>query len=420
MRVWTRGLTLAVVVAAIVAMVAAYGGSSTLARPISVAAAAGAPSSAGGTLPTVAPGPSVATTSSASTTFVEFGPRSAAATPSTPVPAPNANGPGYICSSAPCPMGITDYGVNATTTEYSYKSLGDLSYWDSGAELGIGTQEGGGGCLDPYAEAGVCFTLQQNQVIQGLYSKGHLGEYWAQNIAEVAYDESCSAPCVPGTYSVTWLDNIWNFSYSGGVCPSDKDLGKGCIDPKTIVGNQAGDCAYTGGEPRFYYCEAATVYDIGLPFTVNAYTTVNTYHTSKANFVRFYGEITEGASAVYGLSYDLVKFVYGSAGRGSPSFLVKDALAPFGLPYDYEWVFGGPGDGSTNAVADYGDLQSFYCTSLAACDGPIGSYHTLTHAWSSGEDTSETISDVYVVPPFNQRDLASLLYASDDPDAVIW
>jgi hypothetical protein len=423
-----RGITLGIAVVAILAMVGAYS-ATAIADHVSGVSSGAAPAIVlpdvkGGSLPTVL-SPSVVTNGAhINARYAELGPRDPTGA-SVQSGASNSLQPSYICTSAPCPMGITDYGISPTgaTSGNSYAPLVDESYWDSGTALDVGIANGGG-CLDADAEAGACFTIQQNQVTQATASLGHKGEYWVQNVPEVAYDESCSSPCVSGTWSVTWLDNIWNFSDNKGICPGNKDADPGCINPAEIIGDQAGRCVSTGGAPTFYYCVGPTVYDLTPPFTVNAWSTMGLFGvcqtTSTYTCVNFYGSVTDGISTVFGEYYDAVKFLAGPAGPGTPSFLVKNVLTAFGLPFDYEWVFGGPGGGSSSAVETYGDMQSFYCSSVTLCDGDINSYHAIKHAWSSGEDTAESISDVYVIPPFNQRDQANLYFATDNPDTAIW
>ncbi|MGD0250612.1 MAG: thermopsin family protease, partial [Thermoplasmata archaeon] len=256
------------------------------------------------------------------------------------------------CLSAPCPMGVADYGLTSTGGTYTENPFIVSSFLDI-AELGIGVANGGG-CLDPNAESGVCFTIQQNAVLHHVYVENNLGSYWTQNVPEIAYDPSCSSPCVSGTYSLTWLDNIWNFSYSGGVCPSDTDSGKGCINPSNIVGNYAGGCLYSGGQPEFYYCVGPTTYDLLPPFTVWTWTDVDTYGPCAASSafacVNFYGAIAQNGGLLFGGYYDGVSFYAGSHSAAMAQYYVHDSDSPLGLPYDFEWVAGGPGGGSSNSV----------------------------------------------------------------------
>jgi Thermopsin len=347
-----------------------------------------------------------------------FGPNLAAAKPITT----GLNGVSFNpgCSSSPCPMGITDYGETPSLTGYTYSPHVVESFYDIDA-LGVGVANGGG-CLDPDAASEECFTLQENMVTHATYVENTKGSYWVQNVPEVAYDSSCSSPCVSSTWSVTWLDNIWNFSYSGGICPSGVNAGKGCINPATIVGNAAGACSSTGGAPEFYYCVGPTVYDLTPPFTIWAWTDVDgsgpctTSNTQTC--INFYGAVYNQAGWLYGHYYDGVAMASGSGGRGAPSFYVHDGNAPFGLPYDFEWVAGGPGGGSDNTVYIVGDMSSYYALSNAAA-----SLLPIKHAFSSGYDTAEAVYDLQVssVPGAgNYRSTATTYFAADNPAVNLW
>jgi hypothetical protein len=119
---------------------------------------------------------------------------------------------------------------------------------------------------------------------------------------------------------------------------------------------------------------------------------------------------------VYGAYYDEVVF-HMKDGTTNPSWQVKNVNSPLGLPYDYEWIMGGPGGGSGNTVADYGDLQSFWCSSGCSLEA---NYHSIKNAWSSGYDTAEYVFDVYVIPQFNYRDAAELYFAADNSQTFIF
>lgn len=337
----------------------------------------------------------------------------------------NALSPGCSSTSS-CPMGITDYGVTPTLSTYNYKFKTAASYFDTSDHFGIGSQTGSGGCLDPHAQTGYCVTIQQNLVASKVNVANNVGTYWTQNVPEVAYDKSCSSPCVSGTYSVTWLDNVWNFSYSS-ICASHTAGGHGCLNPSNIKGNLSALCASsaipTSGAQayEFYYCTGPTVYNLTPPFTVFAYTTLggspHCTPTSTKTCVSFYGDITSGPSVLYGAYFDAVSFAAGSLGAGSPYYSVANKNAPVGLPFDFEWVVGGPGASSVGYLDTHGDLQSFYCAS--GCAG-VTTYHTITHAWSSGADTAESVKNVDVIPVFNVRDLAQLWNRSDNPQTSVW
>jgi hypothetical protein len=327
------------------------------------------------------------------------------------------------CSSAPCPMGITDYGItpNLTTYKLSPKLVEDqIDIYG----LGIGTASGGG-CLDPDAAAGQCFTIQSNVVSHNQYVENTKGSYWAQNVPEVAYDASCSSPCVSGEYSVTFLDNIWNFSSSSG-CAGTHNSGNDCINPAHITGNDAGRCAAHGGAPSYYYCLGPTVYGVYPPFTVETWTDIDDFNSagchpatgvSGKSCINFYGAVLEAGSLVFSQYYDGVTFHSGAHAAGTPTFYISDSNSPFGLPYDDEWVIGGPGGGSSNAVDMEGDMTGE--TSTCAITNCY-SYPSMQHAWSSGADTAESISDVQMSPLFNSRDLGYINFNTDNPGVAEW
>jgi hypothetical protein len=327
------------------------------------------------------------------------------------------------CASAPCPMGITDYGLSPNSSAYSLSPKVVEDQIDIYG-LAIGTSSGGG-CLDPDAAAGQCFTIQSNVVSHNQYVKNTKGSYWAQNVPEVAYDSSCSTPCVSGTYSVTFLDNIWNFSYSHG-CTSTKNTGKGCINPAEISGDGLKKCSATGGAPNLYYCVGPIVYGLSPPFTVETWTDINDFNhggctpstgTYGKSCINFYGAVLASGSVVFGGYYDGVTFHSGSHAAGTPTFYIDRALSPLGLYYDDEWVIGGPGGGSSNAVDIEGDMtaETSVCT-VSTCYN----YPSIQHAWSSGADTAESISDVYMAPLFNSRDLGYIEYSTDNPNVALW
>jgi len=80
-------------------------------------------------------------------------------------------------------------------------------------------------------------------------------------------------------------------------------------------------------------------------------------------------------------------------------------------------VIGGPGGGSSNAVDIEGDMtaETSVCT-VSTCYN----YPSIQHAWSSGADTAESISDVYMAPLFNSRDLGYIEYQTDNPNVALW
>jgi thermopsin len=348
--------------------------------------------------------------------LARIGPRSAL--PSRALTEVNVQGMNPGCGSAPCPMGIVDYGITPSLGTYSYKTNINEGFVDIAA-LAIGTANGGG-CLDPNALAGVCFTIQSNWIAQSFVAGNNIkGEYWTQNVPEIAFDGSCSSPCVSKEYSVTWLDNIWNFSASsiGVACGSSHQTG--CMEGMT--GNLAKACsAYsTGGS--FYYCVGPTIYGLVPPFTIWTWTDVGPGSgafgvcpsSSTVSCVNFFGEIVVNAVPIFGEYYDGVSFSHAST-TIKPSYLVSGTGCPgYCLPWDGELVAGGPGGGSSNAVYLLGTWQQLHSNNGVKVT-------SIKHAWSSGADTAETISDLYMWGFFGLRDSATSGFANDNPQTSLW
>ncbi|MCI4331023.1 MAG: thermopsin [Thermoplasmata archaeon] len=320
------------------------------------------------------------------------------------------------CSTSPCAMGITDFGLTASLGKYSYNTQMVESFADI-SKLTV-TTTGAGGCLD--SNAASCVGFQSNWVDKGVEVKNRLGSYWTQDVAQLGYDSSCSSPCVSGTYSVTWLDNIWNFSYSGGICPSGSGLG--CMNSGDVTGNGKGACTSTGGAPTFYYCVGPTVYDLSMPFSIWTFmstgpgTVAGPCGSITANAcVDFYGAVIENNSYAYGAYYDSVNFTAGSKGALHPSWRVADINAPYGLPYDGEWLICGSAGGGTATLGSASVLmETEYWVPTTS------SWVSIRHAWSSGADTGESVTNVNVFAFAGFRDVASAVAGTENPQVSLW
>jgi|HubBroStandDraft_1064217.scaffolds.fasta_scaffold01929_4 hypothetical protein len=323
------------------------------------------------------------------------------------------------CAGSPCPMGITDYGITRALGTYTESPSVVNSSYDI-QTLSVG-KASANVCEDSDAVRGECFTLQQNAVTHDTYVKNSNGSYWTQDVAEIAYDKSCSSPCTSRTYSLTWVDNIWNFSSSSGICPSDVAKGAGCINPKNIVGDLGGNCTASGGHPTFYYCVGPITYGLTPGFTVTASMDIDGAGPCKSaatkTCVNFFGEIQNSVGKVLESGYfDGVSFASGSHGAGKPTYYIADAYAPFGLPYDFEWVVAGPGGGLANSVTVVGTMESYICK--LGC--PAGSQTPIKHAWSSGYDTAEAVSGVVVQATPKVTFEASTSSGTDNSQTSVW
>jgi thermopsin len=322
------------------------------------------------------------------------------------------------CSASSCPMGVTDYGISPTGASTSYTAATMEAYADvSVLKIGNAT---GGGCLDPSATH--CLTIQENSIANGVADENNKGQYWAQNVPEVGLDGSCSSPCVAGDYSVTWLDNIWNFTSTASY-----------LNPATTVGNGQGACSVSGvgtaGKLNYYACVGPTDYGLTLPFTIWAMTSVgpnaNAYYGpcvgATHSCIAFWGAIFEGATESYFGWYDSVAFTAGSHGAGAPVFRIANATTPFGLPYDAEWVMGGPGGGSSVKVTNSNvELQSQFNTGAGSGGTATGTWMNVKHAWSSGEDTAEAVTNVDMQSYFGNRYLATATRGANNPLTSLW
>ncbi|HXQ94282.1 MAG TPA: thermopsin family protease [Thermoplasmata archaeon] len=302
-------------------------------------------------------------------------------------------------------MGITDYGVTPSLGSYTYRTNEVESFVDI-STLHV-NQSNGASCLD--GNAAWCMGFQSNWVTEGVKVHNVAHDYWTQDVAQVAYDSSCSSPCVSGTYSVTWLDNIWNFSAPGCTTLT----GKGCMNAGDLTGNGHLRCSSHGGAPTFYYCVGATVYDLRLPFTVWTFMSVGTNGgTPSKSQVNFYGAVVKGNAYHYGFTYDTVNFTSGSAGGGTPMFQVKNSNTPYGIPFDGEWDICGPAGGASVTIGSIAaTLESYY-------------YHagwvSIKHAWSSGYDTAESAYYVNLYAFGGFRYTASAATGTENPATSLW
>jgi hypothetical protein len=336
--------------------------------------------------------------------------------PATPARGHQSFSPG--CTVAPCPTGVTDYGVTPAGKSYSYNAttmgaFADISVFKIGAATG-------GGCID--ANAVSCMTFQENTIVNGIEIKNQKGQYWAQDVPEVALDGKCSAPCVSNDYSVTWEDNIWNFSSGSSI-----------LNSAHMTGNLNGACSTSGvfksGTQDYYACVGPTDYGLTLPFTIWAMTgtgpNANKFYggcsTTKSSCIQFWGAIFEGNTEPFSGWFDQVDFSAGSLGGGDPVFHIANAPSPYGTPYDAEWVMGGPGGGSSvKMTSTDAILQSEYNTGAGSTSSSPGTWNNVQHAWSSGDDTAETATNVVMVGYSGIRYLASAAKGTANPGTSLW
>ncbi len=249
-----------------------------------------------------------------------------------------------LYTTQPAPMGIADYGLGAagSYTYYTPSFNGTVSL-NSYATYTPGNY--------------VVYTpnmsgIQLNTVLANVTVGNSInGVYWIQNVA-----------LINGT-TVTFIDNIWNFSAPGAS-----------LNPNAIY---SGKGNVTSG---FYYFVGPTI-NVTYPLTMSFYNNALLYQNRPTVFFNYSYSLSGGAPITG--SYDRVMF-NSTTTPVTPAFEVNgSAKNPFGLMYDSELIFGGPGGGSNAMIQN----MSGHAT-MQYMSG--GSYRNIQSAYSYGSDTGET------------------------------
>lgn len=309
-------------------------------------------------------------------------------------------------------MGVADYGINPQTGQtYSYKTqVFEASITINSINIGennCGYLCGGGEDV---------LTLQQNTVAN-ISVGGVQQTYWTQDVPFLSYYPASQ------TYSVVPLDNIWNFTGVDNV-PGNMTY---------VTGNLNNQCVAFGGAPELYYCEVPAISNLKLPLTIQTQIDVYDQCMSKActNYVTFYMEISHGKTVVYSSTFDKIEFTNGDA-KSKPWFLVEPCLplapaspanfgkcskgnkvSPIGLPYDAEWIIGGPAGGSQVIVNEISAQMSEQYLNPSN-----GEFRSIPHAYSNGWDTAEGAGNVHMAssgPP-----TANAQTGKDNVEAGLW
>jgi|GEM_PF-1870270 len=201
-----------------------------------------------------------------------------------------------LYDTTPAPMGIATYGlrnVNGVTTPYVLNTKSVEASFTASDPTGVQTQGyGGGGQTTWGAQLNV---IETNTTLKGQTSfLGNTNQFWLQNV--INYN--------PSTGSLSFLLNIWNFSYNNqGATPW---AGYSYFPSNTIL---HGSGSVGGSE---YYSRSASGPTVAYPFTIQLYinTTVGNYLTSpKVDEVYFNYSVWNGVgvNVAHG-SYDNVYF----------------------------------------------------------------------------------------------------------------
>ncbi len=275
-----------------------------------------------------------------------------------------------LYTASPAPMGIADYGV--------YNNSGNIESYSYSTTSFEGTASISN--LSPlYVLNGApqSLSLQLNAILKNVTLGGNSSYvFWNQNV--VLYSAR--------THQIQLIDNIWNFSSPGAAMTNS-----------TLSG-------YNGTlVPNSLYYDVGPLINVTYPFTVSLY--LNSTLDRGSNVIFFNYSVRNGGvggKTVSG-SYDNVTFNSSSALKSPAGYYVSGSKnTPLGfLPYDAEFVIGGPGGGSTTSL--YGVNATM---SLSYLNSTSGSYSNVRAAYDAGSDTGETASGISV--SWNKKDQAIL------------
>jgi hypothetical protein len=251
-------------------------------------------------------------------------------------------------------MGVVDLGLTVSGHPYNYSTMGLLG----SAEIGSLSARNA-------TTHSAAVTLQLN----GVFSIG-IGHrelaYWVQNV--VGLDTA--------TQQVSFWNNIWNFSSPGAPLAWPWVVGNGSTDGQ-FYQDQAGP-SLPGSVARLSY-----------PLNVSVEMLVTQVNGTPA--IRFLYDDGFGWR-----SYDTAIFRYAFGWSAQGFWVNGSTYTPNGDFYDAEWVYGGPGNGSSvaNQRSDLDLRLDFY-------NGH--NFQGVLNAWNFG-DTAESVSNVAETDSWNASD----------------
>ena len=267
-----------------------------------------------------------------------------------------------LYSTSPAPMGLGDFGLRNTSSGIVGYNLSTSSFEGSASFSN----------MKPFYllnDAPYSVTIQLNTVLNNvtLFGSSHY-VFWTQNVFFYS----------ARTHSLTFLDNIWNFS-----SPSF-----------TLTKNSIYSADGNIIAPVFYYDIGPTI-NVGYPFTVNLFLNSTTVGGRSAVYFN-YSVMSPTFTSPEAGSYDMVIFnstLPGQSAAKAPSYLVSGTtLTPTGyLLYDAEMMIGGPGGGSTTSLYNISGAMT-----LKYLDATTGFYANVPSAFNFGTDTGETSEGITV------------------------
>jgi Thermopsin len=251
-------------------------------------------------------------------------------------------------STTPRPMGISDDGVGASGSTYSYST----SSFQGTTTINSFTVDKGPSA-DPTSA-----TIQLNLNLEFLDS-GTAYTYWVQDLAQLNTT----------SHALIFWNNVWNVSSTSGCLSNSALSGNGSVYP------------YSGCDGYYYYGVWGTS-NLSYPGTI---TLTETTNVTSSGVPQVFFSYNFGHGTV---TYDTVKFVFVHHLQSSNGFTVSGtSTTPYGSLYDAELVLGGPGGGSrVTATAANIDMTLEYWNG--------DNYEAIPNANNYGFDTAETIANI--------------------------
>ena len=275
-------------------------------------------------------------------------------------------------AQGPAPMGIADLGLrnsSGTIVPYEYNTS---SVWGT-----ITLTRAQAAYVD--GDGPDTFGVQLNAVATNVTLFNATGyEFWTQDF--FSYTSS--------THTLSFGDNVWNFSSFLGPLPADVFASTGPNGTLVV--------------PVFYYALGPTI-TISYPFTVSLYLNASLFGDRPAVYFNY--TVSNGSGLVSGGSFDRVVFnstpVTVVAPAPKPAFQVDGyGVNPVGLPNDAELVLVGNGGGDTTTFFVLNATMA-----LRSWSARTGGYVSVPAAFDAGSDTGETCNGV--LPVYRLASLAS-------------
>ncbi len=296
---------------------------------------------------------------------VVFEPRSSA-TPAQEALARSSGRVEPLYRGTPAPTGLADYGLSAGPGNSVVASILNTTSLRAVADFnGTGVRP-----MDLYQSSPDGFALQLNAVLTNVTLAGvHGYTFWAQNVVEF----------FPDSHLMVLITNVWNFSAPEAGMPASTIYSHGPLG--------------TGLYPLlgFYYAEDNLSSPISYPFNLTLF--LNSTLVDGRDAVKFAVSLNDSSESFH-LAYDDVvfnSFRTGGLALATPSNFTAngEAYNPVGLTNDFEFVLGGPGDGSQ---ADLFEADATLGLSYLAG----ATYRSIPSAYNYGGETGETSTGGYV------------------------